>query len=100
MVITRDPTYLTLLRNGTCAVRESIPVRMLQITTQIVNAFDVKVTYAQPYSRTTYANNGKFDAVPTSILNISYASYSRGNFTLEKALRKQRKSMRRAQVRF
>ena len=66
---------------------------MLQITPQIVNALDVKVTYAQPYSRTTYANDindAKFDAVPTSILNIGYASYSRGNFTPEKALRKRR----------
>ena len=76
---------------------------MLEITSQIVNAFDVNVTYAQPYSRTTYANDvndGKIDAVPTSILNIGYASYSRGNFTPKKALRKQRKSMRRAHVRF
>ena len=76
---------------------------MLEITLEIVNAFDVNVTYAQPYSRTTYANyinDAKFDAVPTSILNIGYASYSRGNFTPEKALRKQRKSMRRADVRF
>ena len=61
---------------------------MLEITPQIVNALDVNVTYVQPYSRTTYANDvidGKFDAGPTSILNIGYASYSRGNFTPEKA---------------
>ena len=58
------------------------------ITSQIVSAFDVNVIYAKPYSRTTYANNvndAKFDAVPTSILNIGYASYSRHNFTPEKA---------------
>ena len=50
---------------------------MLKITSQIVNAFDVNVIYAKPYSRTSYANdinNGKFDAGPTSILNIAYAS--------------------------
>ena len=47
---------------------------MHEITSQIVNAFDVNVTYAKPYSRTFYANDGKFDAVPTSILNIGYAS--------------------------
>ena len=53
------------------------PVRMREITPQIVNAFDVNVTYAKPYSRTIYANGvnyGKFDAVPTSVLNIAYAS--------------------------
>ena len=47
---------------------------MLQITLQIVNALDVNVTYAQPYSRTTYANDvkrKKFDAVRTTILNIA-----------------------------
>ena len=61
---------------------------MLQINPQKANAFDVNVNYAQPYSRTTYANNvidGKFYAGPTSILNIVCASYSRGNFTPEKA---------------
>ena len=47
---------------------------MLEITSQIVNAFDVNVIYAKPYSRTFYANNGKFDAGPTSILYIAYAS--------------------------
>ena len=76
------------MANGACAVRERIPVRMLQINPQKANAFDVNVNYAQPYSRTTYANDvidGKFDAGPTSILNIGYASYSRGNFTPEKA---------------
>ena len=84
-------------------VRERIPVRMLQISLQIVNALDVNVTYVQPYSRTTYANDvkiSKFDAGTMSILNIAYASYSRGNFTPEKALRKRRKKMRRADVRF
>ena len=89
--------------NGACAVCESIPVRMLQITPQIVNALDVSVTYAQPYSRTTYAkdvNDARFDAGPMSILNIDYASYSRGNFTPKKALRKLRKNICRAHVRF
>ena len=47
---------------------------MLEITSQIVNACDVNVIYAKPYSRMFYANNGKFEAVPTSILNIAYAS--------------------------
>ena len=79
---------MTLFMNVACAVHESIPVRMLQINPQEANAFDVNVNDAQPYSRTTYANNiidGKFDAGPTSILNIGCASYSRGNFTPEKA---------------
>ena len=61
---------------------------MLKIMPQFVNALDVNVTYVQPYSRTTYANDvtfSKFDAGTTSILNIAYASHSRGNFTLEKA---------------
>ena len=43
--------------------------------------------YANPYSRTTYANdvkNQKFDAGTTPILNIGYASYSRGNYTPKK----------------
>ena len=62
---------MTLFTNGACSVHESIPVHMLQINPQKANAFDVNVNYAQPYSRTTYANNvidGKFG--PTSILNI------------------------------
>ena len=83
-----DPAYFTFFTNGACAIRERIPVRMLEITPQIVNALDVNVTYVQPYSRTTYANNVKFsklDAGTTSILNIGYASYSRGNFMPEKA---------------
>ena len=94
---------MTFLTNGACAVRERIPVRMLLITSQIVNAFDVNVIYAKPYSRTTYANDVKkikFDAGTTSILNIGYASYSRSNVTPEKALRKRRKKIRRAHVRF
>ena len=68
---------MTFFLNGACAVCGGIPVRMLEITSQIVNAFDVNVIYAKPYSRTFYANDvndGKFDAVPTSILNIAYAS--------------------------
>ena len=91
---------MTSLTNGVCT---RIPVRMLLITLQIVNAFDVNVIYTKPYLRATYANNvndGKFDAVPTSILNIGYASYSKGNFTPEKALRKRRKKIRQAHVRF
>ena len=50
---------------------------MLQITLQSIIGFDVNVTYAQPHSRTTYANDvndAKFDAGPTSIPNIGYAS--------------------------
>ena len=64
--------------NGACAVRGRIPVRMLQITSQKVNAFDVNVTYAQPHSRTSYANDvkrEKFDGCPTSILNIGCAIF-------------------------
>ena len=60
MYINCDPAYLTFFTNGACAVREKIPVRMLEITPQIVNASDVNVTYVQPYSRTTYANDVKF----------------------------------------
>ena len=81
MHINCDPAYLMF-------VVKRITVRMLEITPQIVNALDVNVTYVQPYSRTTYANNvqfSKFDAGTTSILNIGYPSKSRGNFTLEKA---------------
>ena len=62
-----------LFTNGACAVHESIPVRMLQINPQEANAFDVNVNDAQPYSRTTYANDvkrEKFYAVPMSIPNI------------------------------
>ena len=50
--------------------------------------------YANPYSRTTYANNvknSKLDAGTAAIRNIEYASYSRGNYTPEKAERKRRK---------
>ena len=57
--------------NGACAVREKIPVRMLKIMPQSLIGIDVNVTYAKPYSRTTYANNvkfSKFDAGTTSIL--------------------------------
>ena len=74
---------MTFLTNGACAGRERVPLRMLLITSQIVNAFDVNVIYAKPYSRTTYAHDAKFDAAPTSILNIGYASYSRSNLTPE-----------------
>ena len=76
---------MTFLTNGACACRERIPVRMLLITSQIVNGLDVNLIYAKPYSLTTYANDVNFDAGPTSILNIGCASYSRGNFTPEKA---------------
>ena len=80
--------YLTFFVNGACAVSVKIPVRMLEITPQSLIGIDVNVTYAKPYSRTTYANDVKFSklgAGTTAILNISYASYSRGNFTPEKA---------------
>ena len=63
--------------NGACAVRERIPVRMLKITPQSLIVFDVNVTYAKPYSRTTYANDvkfTKFDAGTTAIFNIGYLS--------------------------
>ena len=73
---------------------------MLQINPQKANAFYVNVNYAQPYSRTTYVIDGKYDTGTTSILNIGYASYSRGNFTPEEAERKRRKKMHRAHVRF
>ena len=56
---------MTFLTNGACAGRERIPVRMLLITSQIVNAFDVNVIYAKPYSRTTYANDVKFSKFDT-----------------------------------
>ena len=71
MVMKAYPTYFTFLTNGACAVRERNPVRMLQMNPQKANASDVND--AQPYLRTTYANNvkrEKFDAVPTSIPNI------------------------------
>ena len=61
---------------------------MLEVTPQIIIAFEVNVNYVQPYSRTTYANDVKFsklDAGTTSMLNIGYASCSRGNYTPEKA---------------
>ena len=85
--------------NGACAVRESIPVRMLQITSQIVIALDVNVTYAQPYSRTTYANDAKFDAGPTS---ITLATPHRAGVTLrrKKPYVNNVKKIRRARVCF
>ena len=46
---------------------------MLEITPQFVNALVVNVTYVQPYSRMTYANNvtfSNFDVGTTPILNI------------------------------
>ena len=51
----------------------------------------------------TYANDVKYDAVrtfSTSIPNMTYPCFMRGNFTPEKALRKRRKKMSRADVRF
>ena len=51
---------------------------MLQITPQRLIGFDVNVNYGQPHSQTTYANDvkiSKFDAVPTSILNMSCAIF-------------------------
>ena len=97
-----DPHVFDVFTNGACTVHERIPVCMLEITPQIVNALDVNVTYVQLYSRTIYANNvkfSKFDVGTTFILNIGCASYSRSNVTPEKALRKRRKKIRRAHVR-
>ena len=37
--------------NGACAVREKIPVRMLEITPQSLIGLDVNVTYAKPKTR-------------------------------------------------
>ena len=88
MYINCDKAHLKFFSNGACAVREKIPVRMLEIPPQIVIAFDVNVNYVQPYSRTTYAKDvklSKLDAGTTAILNIGYASYSRGNYTPKKA---------------
>ena len=53
-------------------------VRMLSITLQILLAFDVNVTYAQPYSESADANDVndvKFDSCPTSMLNIGCAIF-------------------------
>ena len=88
MYINCDPAYLKFFTNGAFAVREKIPVRMLENPPQNAIAFDVNVNYVHPYSRTTRANNVKFsklNAGTTAILNIGYASYSRGNFTPKKA---------------
>ena len=75
-----DPAYFTsFMKESQCACSKLL---------QIVIALDVNVTYVQPYSRTTYANDVKFSklaAGTTSILNIGYAPYSRGNFTPKKA---------------
>ena len=79
--------------NGACAVRGGIPVRMLEIKPEQANAYDGDVILPNPYSLTTYANDVtflKFDAGTTAILNIGCASYSRGNYTPEKAERKRR----------
>ena len=89
-----DPVYLMFFLNGACAVLENIAVRMLENSPQNVIAFDVNVNYVQPYSQTTYANdvkNSKLGAAMTAILNISYPSYSRGNYTPEKAEHKRHK---------
>ena len=46
---------------------------LLQSTLQGLIGFDVNVNCVQPHSRTTYTNDvkiSKFDAGPTSILNI------------------------------
>ena len=55
-----DPAYFNFFFNGACAVRENIPVRMLENPPENVIAFDVNINYVQPYSRTTYANDVKF----------------------------------------
>ena len=98
-----EHAYLEMFTDGACTVRERFEVRMLQITPQTVNAFDVNVTYVQPYSRTTYVNDIKYDAVrsfPTSILNMTYPCFMRGNFPLEKALHKRRLKMCRVDIGF
>ena len=80
MYINCDPAHLTFFYKRR--------MRMLEISPQIVIAFNVNVNYVQPYSRTTYANDVKFsklDAETKAILNIGYASYSRGNYTPKKA---------------
>ena len=97
-----DPAFFKVFLNGACAVCKISQCALLQITPQGRIGFDVNVNDVKPYSRTTYANNVKFSklgAGTTAILNISYASYSRGNYA-EKAERKLRKKMRRWDVRF
>ena len=72
---------------------------MFEINPQQANAYDVYVILR----KAVFANdvkNSKLDAWTMAILNIEYASYSRGNYTPKKALRKQRKKMRRPDVRF
>ena len=72
-----DPTQTTLFLHCACAGRGRILVRMREITPQIVNEIDVKVTYAQAHSESAYANDVndvQYDTVPTSILNIGCAS--------------------------
>ena len=55
--------------------------------------------YANPYSNDLRKRRKKLKMGTTAILNIEYASYSRGNYTPEKAERKQGKKLRRPDVR-
>ena len=58
--------------------------------------------YANSYLQKTYANdvkNSKLDAGTTAYLTLSTIHNSRGNYTPEKAEHKQRKKMRRPDVR-
>ena len=63
-----------------------IPVRMLQINPQQANAFDVNVILRKALFANVLHKRRKIYAVPTSILNIGYASNSRGNVMPKKAL--------------
>ena len=64
---------------------------MLRIASQILLAFDVNVTYAQPHSESANVNNVKFDGCPTSVLNIGCAIFLVVYlYTWKNALRKQR----------
>ena len=85
--------------NGACA-------RMLRITLNLLpkirrlNAYDVNVTYAQPYSRTTYVNDVKYDGCSV-VHTFACDAPPIGGITLRRpyALHKQRILLRRAQVR-
>ena len=80
--------------------------RLLRITSQILpkirrlNAFDVNVTYAQPHSRTTYANNVKSDG-SSDVHTLHDLDQLFGGLSLRRthALRKRRSLLRWAQVR-
>ena len=79
---------------------------MLSITSNLLpkirrlNACDVNVTYAQPHSRTTYANDVKSDG-SSDIHTLDDLDQLFGGLSLRRtyALRKRRSLLRRAQVR-